>query len=151
LQKASANSARINQILAGAFAFKSLASGITIYTITKGRAIELAPASSLLISKFGVILGSLLVDLVWLGIIAGSFWFIQAKIGDTKIRELTLKIGLFLTIGITAFDGLWDLGVLLEFNDIYMVSIAVLLIFVLSTLVFKYLRKNMLIKGCFFQ
>jgi hypothetical protein len=130
------------QVLTGAFAFKSLASAVTVYTITTGTAIELAPASSILIAKFGVLSGSILVNLVWLSAVAASLWLIKVKIRDSKVRQFTLELALLFTIGVTAFDGLWDLGVLLEFNEIYVVSITILSISVISIFALWWLKKR---------
>ena len=120
------HSNRTTQALVGAFAFKSLASGITIYTVTAGTAVELAPASSILMTNLGIVPGSIIVNMIWLCAVIGSFYLIQKMVPDGKIKRLTLKIALFFIIVIAAFDSLWDLAVLLRFNELYVISIVVL-------------------------
>ena len=114
------------KVLLGAFAFKSLASGITIYTVTAGTAVELAPASSILMTNLGIVSGSIIVNMIWLCAVIGSFYLIQKMVPDGKIKRLTLKIALFFIMVIAAFDGLWDLAVLLRFNELYVISIVAL-------------------------
>jgi hypothetical protein len=135
-------SSRTSQVLIGAFAFKSLASGITIYSVTARTAIELAPASSLLISKFGVISASIIVNILWLGAVIVSFSLIERKILDPKMKQLTLELALLFIIGITGFDGLWDLAVFLAFNVVYVISIVVLTASVISIYVLKQLGRT---------
>jgi hypothetical protein len=132
------SSRRTVQTLVGAFAFKSLASSITIYSITKGTAVELAPASSILILDYGVIFATLIVNIIWAGAVVSSFWIIQKMIIDRKIQQRTRRLAVLFVTGIAAFDGLWDLAVLLSFNQIYIISIGLLFASIISLYVLKF-------------
>ena len=121
----------------GAFAFKSLASGITIYSVTAGTAVELAPTSSILMSNLGVVPASIIVNIIWLSAVFASLYLIQRMIHDGKLKRATLDLSLLFIVVIAAFDGLWDLAVLLRFNEIYVVSITILSVTVFSLYALK--------------
>ncbi len=91
-----------------AFAFKSLASGISIYSISAGTAIEVAPTASILISSFGLIPASIIVNLIWGVAIFFAYYMLQKIVPDGKIRNVTMRVGAFFVVVPAAADGFWD-------------------------------------------
>ena len=120
------------QIILIAFAFKSLASIITIYAIVRHTAIEIAPTSALFISKLGVISADIIVNMIWLGATIAAFYIIQNSIQDHRLKQTTFKISAIVIISFAAVDGLWDFAVLTEFNWVYLIAIAFLMIISLT-------------------
>lgn len=56
----------------------------------------------------------------------------QRFIPEGKIKQTTLKISMLIIVVVAAIDGLWDLGVVMDFNVIYTLSIIVFsLVFVI--------------------
>jgi hypothetical protein len=109
-----------------AFAFKILAALITIYTVGGHLATEIAPASAFLTSCFGVVSASIVANLIWIGATACSFFLMNKIIPDGRIKEYTLRISILIVVIVAAIDGLWDLGVLMNFDLVYAFSIIVL-------------------------
>jgi hypothetical protein len=121
------------QALIAAFLFKSLASGITIYTVNERTAIEVAPAASELTSAFGVVPASIIVNVVWLSSTLGALYLIEKILHAGRTKQVVLRLALIFVIVPVAFDSLWDLGVLLRFSELYLVSILTLTALILCS------------------
>ena len=106
-----------------AFAFKLLAAWVTVFAVTGKIAIEIAPVSLFFSSIFGIFPATIIVNLIWLGATLSSFYLIKMIIKDSRIQKIALKICMFTIITIALFDGLWDLGVFFEFNQLYVMSV----------------------------
>jgi hypothetical protein len=121
------------QLLLGAFGFRSLAAGVTIYSVEAHTATEAAPAASLLVSNFGVVTASILVNVIWVVSMLSAFFLIEKMIRDEKIKQAVLHLSVVLVLVPPAFDGLWDLGVLVRFSEFYVVSIATVSVLICLT------------------
>ena len=116
----------IIRALCVAFAFKILAALITIYTVGDHLAIEIAPASEFLTSNFGVVSASVVANLIWVGATICSFFLMNRIIPEGRVKEYTLRISILIVVVVAAIDGLWDLGVLMNFDLVYALSMIVL-------------------------
>ena len=118
-----------------------LASCITVYAVTIGSAVEIAPASAIFTSSLGVIPSSILGSLMWFIAIVGSFYIIQRFVKDQFVKQVTINLSVFLMILSAAIDGFWDFAVLVHFTNYLMVPIIVS-----STIVSLFLTRHQIVE-----